>query len=81
MIGYYIMKSTDLQNKTPKELTNLLQEHKIQLAKLGFELEASTLKDTSQIKKTKKEIARILTLLNKNANDANLYANNTNSSR
>jgi len=57
------MKSTDLKNKTPKELTNLLQEHKIQLAKLSFELEANTLKDTSQVKKTKKEIARILTLL------------------
>ncbi|MBI2674723.1 MAG: 50S ribosomal protein L29 [Candidatus Yanofskybacteria bacterium] len=59
------MKPADLQNKTPNELTNLLQEHKTKLAKLSFELEANTLKDTSQVKKTKKEIARILTVLRK----------------
>ncbi|MBI4158378.1 MAG: 50S ribosomal protein L29 [Candidatus Yanofskybacteria bacterium] len=57
------MKLAELKNKTSKELTSILQEHKIQLSKLGFELEANTLKDTSQVKKTKKEIARILTLL------------------
>ena len=60
-----IMKLTDLNNKTPSELTGLLQEHKIQLAKLSFELEANTLKDTSQVKKTKKNIARVLTELTK----------------
>ena len=53
----------ELQNKTPKALTENLNELKTKLAKLSFELEANTLKDTSQVKKTKKEIARILTLL------------------
>ena len=57
------MKLLDLENKTSKELTDLLRGHKIQLAKLGFELEANTLKDTSQIKKMKKDIARVLTAL------------------
>lgn len=41
----------------------ILSESKAKLAKLGFELEAHTLKDTSQLKKTKKEIARTLTVL------------------
>jgi len=54
---------SDLQNKNREELTGNLDELKTKLAKLSFELEANTLKDTSQVKKTKKEIARILTLL------------------
>ncbi|MBI2065216.1 MAG: 50S ribosomal protein L29 [Candidatus Yanofskybacteria bacterium] len=41
----------------------MLREHKTKLAKLSFELEANTLKDSSQVKKTKKDVARILTLL------------------
>jgi len=57
------MKPADLQNKTPKELTETLNELRTKLAKISFEKEANTLKDTSQIKKTKKDIARILTLL------------------
>ncbi|OGN13940.1 MAG: 50S ribosomal protein L29 [Candidatus Yanofskybacteria bacterium RIFCSPHIGHO2_02_FULL_43_22] len=57
------MKSEELKNKKSNELTTLLQEYKTKLAKLSFELEANTLKDTSQLKKTKKDIARILTLL------------------
>jgi len=60
-----IMKPTDLNNKTPKELTEMLKEHKIQLAKLSFELEANILKDTSRVKKTKKDVARVLTELTK----------------
>lgn len=59
------MKPNDLKNKTEKELTGILNELKIKLAKLSFELEAKTLKDTSQIGKTKREIARILTVLKK----------------
>ncbi|OGN02931.1 MAG: 50S ribosomal protein L29 [Candidatus Yanofskybacteria bacterium RIFCSPHIGHO2_01_FULL_42_12] len=57
------MKSTDLKNKTSKELEGSLSDLKIKLAKISFELEAHALKDTSQIKKIKKDIARILTLL------------------
>jgi len=57
------MKLTDLKNKTNQELNGVLRENRTKLAKLSFELEASTLKDTSQVKKTKKEIARALTTL------------------
>ena len=57
------MKSTDLKNKTSKELEGSLSDLKIKLAKISFELEAHALKDTSQIKKIKKDIALILTLL------------------
>ena len=59
------MKSKELQNKTKSELTATLSELKIKLAKLSFELEANILKDTSQIGETKKDIARILTIMKK----------------
>ena len=55
----------DLQNKNREELIENFNDLKTKLAKLSFELEANTLKDTSQIKKIKKEIAQILTTLNK----------------
>ena len=57
------MKPADIKNKTSNELTNLIKEYKTKLARFSFELEAHTLKNTSQIKKTKKEIARVLTAL------------------
>lgn len=44
----------------------MLKELKIKLGKLRFELSANILKDVSQIKKTKKDIARAITLQNKN---------------
>ena len=57
------MKPNDLQNKSSQELKKILEENQTKLARLSFEKEANTLKDTSQIKKTKKDIARILTFL------------------
>lgn len=60
------MKPTDLKNKGMDELKITLSDLKSKLAKLGFDLEAHTLKDTSQINKVKKDIARVLTAINKN---------------
>ena len=57
------MKNNDFKNKSVDELRQILSDLKVKLAKLGFGLEANTLKDTSQIKKTKKDVARILTAL------------------
>lgn len=57
------MDIKDLKNKEKNELMNILSEMKAKLTKLSFELEANTLKDTSQLKKTKKDVARILTVL------------------
>ena len=58
------MKNKELKNKDREELLQILAESKAKLARLGFELGANTLKNTSQINKSKKEIARILTVLN-----------------
>lgn len=61
------MKFTDLQNKSVPELQERLKEARIKLGRLKFELANKALKDSSQIGKVKKEIARIMTVLNKKA--------------
>ena len=58
-------KNIDLQNKTQEELFRMLHDLKAKLLQFNFELAEKRLKDFSQVKKTKKEIARILTTLNK----------------
>lgn len=60
------MKSIELQSKSQNELNEMLNELRIKLGKLRFELANKSLKDFSQIKKTKKDVARILTAINKN---------------
>ncbi|HXK40940.1 MAG TPA: 50S ribosomal protein L29 [Candidatus Paceibacterota bacterium] len=55
------MKSKDIKNRDVEELSQTLSDIKAKMAKLSFELEANTLKDTSQIRKAKKDLARVLT--------------------
>ncbi len=55
------MRFTDLKNKDLKELQKMSEDLKVKLGKLRFELANKTLKNFSQIKQTKKDIARILT--------------------
>lgn len=58
------MKRIDT-NKTREELSAIFEEQKAKLLKLKFELNEKKLKDVSQIKKTKKDIARVMTQLNR----------------
>ena len=58
------MKHEELKNKSKEELMNMHKELKAKIMKLGFDLGANKVKDFSQISKTKKEIARVLTALN-----------------
>ncbi len=60
------MKKIDLQNKTKEELGTMLKDLKAKLLQFNFELGEKRLKDFSQVGKTKKEIARILTFLKQN---------------
>lgn len=57
------MKAKDLREMTIDELTSLVGDQKEKLYKLRFQLELSQLQDTSQIMQTKKDIARIKTLI------------------
>lgn len=53
-----------LKNKSLPELKKILAENRESLKKLKFDLFAGKVKNISQIKKTKKIIARILTIIN-----------------
>ncbi|ABR30822.1 50S ribosomal protein L29 [Thermosipho melanesiensis] len=57
------MKAAELRNLTNEELMNLLEEKKRTLMNLRFQNVLGQLNDHSQISKTKKDIARIKTIL------------------
>jgi ribosomal protein L29 len=59
------MKYEELQNKDHTELQEMLKNAKVKLGKFRFELANKALKDSSQIGKTRKEIAQIMTALKK----------------
>lgn len=56
-------KFIEFKNKTEKELQEMLKDLRGNLSRFSFQLSNNTLKNFSQIKKTKKDIARILTVL------------------
>ena len=58
------MKGKELKNKEGAALHQMLADLRAKMVKLGFELEANTLKNVSDIKKTRRDVARILTRLN-----------------
>ena len=57
------MKRIDTQNKTKDDLNHILKDLKVKLLKLNFDLADNKVKDVSQFKKIKKDIARVLTEL------------------
>lgn len=57
------MKINDLNNKSKDELNLLLVDLRAKILKLNFDLADNKVKDVSQVKKTRKDIARVLTLL------------------
>lgn len=59
------MKYLELENKSDKELLENLKDLQGRLSQFNFQLSSHTLKNSSQIKKTKKDIARVRTALNK----------------
>ena len=59
------MKIKDLEKKTEAELKKTLQDGREKLSQLRFDLAAGKVKNVRQVRKIKKEIAQILTLLNR----------------
>lgn len=57
------MDFQDIKNQSEKELRRLLGEQRDLLRELKFQVGEGQLKDVSKIKKTRKIIAQILTLL------------------
>ena len=59
------MKIKDLNNKSRTELEATLIELRTALMQLKFDLADTKVKDFSKVTKTKRDIARVLTLLRK----------------
>jgi large subunit ribosomal protein L29 len=57
------MKITELRQKSKPELQKLLQDNRDRLRQLHFDLAAGKVKNVREIRRIKKEIARILTIL------------------
>lgn len=58
------MKYTDINTKTIEELNTLLKEKKTLLFELNLKLRTMQLTNSSEIRVTRKDIARIKTALN-----------------
>jgi len=54
----------ELKGKSEKELNRMLAEDREKLRKLKFDLSSGKVKNVREIRKVKKNIARILTLIN-----------------
>jgi large subunit ribosomal protein L29 len=57
------MNLTELRQKSKAELEKILQDSQEKLRQLRFDLAAGKIKNVREIRKIKKEIARMLTLL------------------
>ncbi len=63
-VAYKNMKAKELRQKTDKELELMLKESREKIRSLRFDLVGKKLKKTGEIGRVKREIARILTILN-----------------
>jgi large subunit ribosomal protein L29 len=61
------VKAAELKNMTSAELTSKLKELKSELFKLRFQNEINQLDNPHKIADVKKDIARVMTALNKKA--------------
>jgi len=59
------IKIKELRQKTPQELEMLLRENREKIRQFQFDLANKKVKNTSEIKFVKKQIAQILTILKK----------------
>ncbi len=57
------MKATELRNKSAEELASMLNDLKTELFNLRFQLAINQLDNPHKIKETKKEIARVMTVI------------------
>ena len=61
------MKAKDLRKKSKAELEKLLVSYQEKLQNLYFSLSSGKLKNVKEVRETKKDIARILTIIKQNS--------------
>ena len=58
-----MLKAKELRLKTKEDLGKILQEERVRLRDLNFKMAGSQTKNFSELKKTRRSIATILTVL------------------
>ena len=64
-----MVKAEELRSKTKDELTSRLSELKKERFNLRFQRASGQLENTSQLKKARREIAQIKTIINEKINE------------
>lgn len=57
------MKAKEIREKSKEELETMLKDSRAKLMQARFDISSRQLRDSSEVKKTTKDIARILTIL------------------
>lgn len=65
-----MLKIKEAREKTDDELAKLLEEERRGLSNLRFQKASSELEKPAQVKKSRRSIARILTVLNERSREA-----------
>jgi large subunit ribosomal protein L29 len=60
------MKTKELRQKTAAELEKIVQEKREKLGSLSFDLAGGKVKNVKEIRESRKDIAKILTLMKEN---------------
>ncbi len=63
------MKTEDIRNKEEKELRDILKTKREKLQEMSQQLSSGRVKNIKSLRKTKKDIARILTILNEGTHE------------
>ena len=64
------MTATELRGKTPDELRTQLTELKKEAFNLRFQQATNQLENTARMRTVKRDVARVMTILNEKARDA-----------
>ena len=64
------MDATDLRNKTPDELRDQLVQLKKEAFNLRFRKATSQLENTARMRSARRDVARVMTVLNEKARNA-----------
>jgi large subunit ribosomal protein L29 len=63
------MKTKEIRDKNPEELKKLLDEKKELVRKLRFDITTKQVKNNRELRNTKSDVARIITLINEKENN------------
>lgn len=61
------MNATELREKTPDQLRDMLKDLKKEAFNLRFQAATAQMENTSRVRKVRRDVARVMTILNEKA--------------